>query len=99
MLCELCGRPGTTLTRHHLIPRTRHANQKAKRDFTREERQAVAWICRPCHNQIHALLTEKELERDFRTLAQIAAHPEIARFVEWIREKPAGFRPASKQRR
>jgi 5-methylcytosine-specific restriction endonuclease McrA len=99
MSCELCGRPGVVLTRHHLIPRTRHANQRARREFTREERQQIVLICQACHNQIHALFTEKELEREFNTLAAIAAHPEIARFRDWIRDKPAGFRPASKSRR
>ena len=99
MNCELCGRAGLALTRHHLIPKTRHANERAKREFTREERHQVILLCRPCHRQIHALLTEKELERDFHTLAQLAAHPGISRFVDWIREKPAGFRPAAKQSR
>ena len=99
MTCELCGRAAVDLTRHHLIPRTRHTNQRAKRESTREERQEVIWLCRPCHNQVHAVLTEKELERDYRTLAQLTTHPEIAKFIDWIRNKPAGFSPAAKQRR
>ena len=96
MSCELCGRPGVLLTRHHLIPRTRHTNKRARQSTTREERQHVALLCRPCHSQIHALFTEKQLERDFPALALLAAHPDVARFVDWIREKPAGFRPATK---
>ena len=91
MSCELCGRAGLALTRHHLIPRTRHTNQRAKRQTTREERQQVALLCQPCHHQIHALLTEKQLEREFNTLALLAAHPAVARFVDWIRDKPPGF--------
>lgn len=94
--CELCGRQGVALTRHHLIPRTRHSNQRARRDFSREERQQVAMICRACHNQVHALFTEKELEREFNTLGALVAHPGVSRFVEWIRTKPAGLRPSSK---
>ena len=48
--CGLCGREPERLTRHHLIPRTRHANRRNKRDFDRDEVQArVAWLCRPCH--------------------------------------------------
>lgn len=91
MSCELCGRAGVELTRHHLIPRTRHTNKRAKRQTTREERQQTIGLCRPCHNQIHALFTAKQLERDFPTLSLLAAHPGVARFVEWIREKPPGF--------
>ena len=97
MACELCGRSGVALTRHHLIPKTRHANERAKRTFSREERHRVAMFCRPCHSQVHALLTEKELERDFHTVESLAQHPGVGRFVEWIRNKPSGFRPSTKR--
>src|SRR5688572_12709873 len=92
--CELCGREVSVLTRHHLIPRTRHANKRNKRDFERTEvKKRIAWFCRPCHNHVHALFIEKTLERDFNTLEALASHPEVARFVIWIRQKPNGFRP------
>lgn len=51
-------------------------------------RERIAWMCRPCHKQVHALFSEKELERSFDTLAKLAAHPEVERFVRWVREKP-----------
>jgi hypothetical protein len=94
--CELCGREVAVLTRHHLIPRTRHANKRNKRTFDRADVKArIAWMCRPCHSHVHALFTEKELERGFNTRAALAAHPDVARFVSWIRTKPDGFKPAS----
>ncbi|MFO1512396.1 MAG: hypothetical protein U1F83_05700 [Verrucomicrobiota bacterium] len=94
--CELCGREGGEMTRHHLVPRTRHSNKRNRRDFDRVDvRSRIAWLCRPCHNHVHALFTEKVLERRFNTVESLAAHPEVARFVIWIRKKPAGFRPAS----
>ena len=49
-------------------------------------------ICSPCHSQIHAVLTEKELEREYRTVPTLLAHPEIAKFAAWIASKPRGFR-------
>lgn len=91
MSCELCGREGVELTRHHLIPRTRHKNRRTRREFAREERERVAMLCRRCHDQVHVLLTEKELEREYATVERLAAHPDVARFVEWIRGKPPGF--------
>lgn len=95
--CELCGRQVGALTRHHLIPRTRHANKRTRREFDRAEvKTRVAWLCRPCHSHTHALFTEKELERRFNTLESLAAHPAVARFVAWIRTKPDGFKPASR---
>ena len=91
-LCAICGRP-ETLTRHHLIPRMRHRNRRNKRTFDRETVKATVGICRPCHSQIHAVLTEKELEQAYRTVEALKAHPEIAKFAEWISTKPPGFRP------
>lgn len=85
------------LTRHHLIPRTRHANKKNKRDFDRTEvKTRLAWLCRPCHDHVHALFDEKTLERDFNTMESLAEHSEVAKFVSWIRSKPDGFKPASR---
>jgi len=89
--CALCGRV-EKLTRHHLIPQARHHNKRNKREFSRQEVHQVAWICRPCHSQIHNLFSEKELERNYHTLDALRAHEELAKFIEWIRHKPGGFR-------
>jgi hypothetical protein len=94
--CDLCRRNVELRTRHHLIPRTRHANKRNKRQFTRAEvKQRIAWLCQPCHDHVHALFSEKTLEREFNTLESLAEHPEVKRFLSWIRNKPAGFRPVS----
>ena len=99
--CELCGRFVGPITRHHLIPRTRHANKRTQREFDRVElKRRVVWFCQPCHDHVHALFTEKSLERDFNTLHSLAAQPAVAKFVAWIRSKPGGFRvPAKTARR
>lgn len=96
--CAICGRE-ERLTRHHLIPRTRHHNKKNKRDFDRKSVKETVGLCRPCHSQIHSVLTEKQLEREFRTVEQLRAHPDIARFADWIRSKPAGFRCAMRKQK
>ena len=103
--CELCGRRVAEPTRHHLVPRTRHSNRRIRRDRERSDvRDAVAQLCRPCHKQVHTLFSEKELERSLDTVEKLAAHPEVARFVAWIRDKPDGThvvarRPRSGSRR
>ncbi len=78
--CRLCGRPIETsqLDLHHLIPKSQGG------------RETVA-LHRICHRQIHALLTEKELARDYSTIAHLLEHDGIARFVDWVRRKPDGF--------
>jgi hypothetical protein len=92
--CELCEREVSALTKHHLIPKARHANKRNKREFDRHEvKHRVAWFCRPCHSHVHALFTEKTLEREFNTLESLKAHSEVAKFMSWIRTKPDGFKP------
>lgn len=86
--CELCGREGPKLTRHHLIPRTRHASRRSRRDYDREQlRERVAWLCSACHRTVHAVLSEKELEAEYNRVERLAAHPEIARAVQFIRRQ------------
>ena len=89
--CAICGRE-ETLTRHHLIPRTRHPNKRNKREFDRVTVKRIVGVCRPCHSQIHTLLTEKELEREYATVERLRTHGELMKFAEWIANKPRGFR-------
>ena len=96
--CALCERE-ETLTRHHLIPRTRHHNKRNQREFSRAAVRAIVGLCRSCHSQVHQLLSEKQLEREFNTLEALRAHPGVAEFVEWIRVKPSGFRAAMRSGR
>lgn len=92
--CELCGRRVERLTRHHLVPRTRHSNRRNKRDFDRADvTHRIAWLCRPCHDHVHAVFTEKTLEREYNTLESLLEDPAIARFIRWIADKPPDFRP------
>jgi len=92
--CQLCGREETALTRHHLIPQCRHRNKWNKKNFSRTAvKHDLVLLCGACHRQVHALLSEKELERGYHTLAALREHPEVRKFVEWIKRKPPGFRP------
>ena len=91
--CELCGRAGLTLTKHHLIPRKRHRQTSVRKKFSRQERHGrIALLCRPCHSTVHAHLTEKELEQSYNTVRALADHAEIARFVDWVKRQPVDRR-------
>ena len=95
--CELCGRKEIEVTRHHLIPKTRHSNKRNQKLFDRDEvRTRMADLCRPCHSFIHKVLTEKEMELAFNTIEALRAHPEIAKFAEWVSKRPAGLRVRSR---
>lgn len=89
-ICELCGRVVEKRTRHHLIPRTRHGNKRVKRNFSREQLNRTVPLCPACHRQIHRSLTEKEMEKEYNTTEALLSHPEILRFVSWVKKKPHG---------
>lgn len=80
-LCQLCLRPTSKAQRdkHHLIPKSRGGVE-------------TVILHRLCHQQIHALLTETQLARDFSSIEALRAHPEIAKFIAWVSNKPANLR-------
>lgn len=87
--CELCGRKVPNITRHHLIPQTRHKNKRNKKQFDREDvKSRIALLCRPCHSHVHKTLCNKDLEREFNTIETLRQHPDISKFVAWIKNKP-----------
>lgn len=84
--CSLCGRfvDRSQLDLHHLVPKSRGGRDTVP-------------LHRICHRQIHALLTEKELERDYSEIGALLSHPDIARFVDWVRRKPDDFRERTRK--
>jgi hypothetical protein len=87
--CQLCDRENCKTTRHHLVPRMRH-NKKVKREMTTLERNTTVPLCSPCHDQLHALFTEKELEREHNTIQKLKALPEVQKWIAWIGPKSFG---------
>ena len=77
--CALCERPlGARVEWHHLVPKS-------------EGGRVTAPVHPICHRTIHATLTNAELARDLADPAALRAHPDIARFLRWIADKPADF--------
>jgi hypothetical protein len=96
--CALCGRHPVQTTRHHLIPRRTHRLKRIRRQFDRQTRLGrLLALCRPCHKQIHALIDEKTLAERYNSAAALLSHPEVARFVGWIADKPPGFVPRTRK--
>jgi hypothetical protein len=52
-----------------------------------------------CHRTIHATLSNKELERSYATPEALRAHPEIARFIDWVRDKDPDVHAPTRQRK
>ncbi|WP_353856180.1 HNH endonuclease [Bacillus sp. Bos-x628] len=77
-LCELCGRQEVLLTEHHLTPR--------------EEGGAfspTAFLCIPCHKQVHALYTNQELAARLNTIDALRRDEKLTSYIKWIRKQPA----------
>ena len=98
-VCQLCGLEVTETTQHHWIPRTRHANKRNKRDFSREQVRRTADFCRPCHDKVHSLLTEKQLGRTYNSLEKLLEQPEIRKWLRWRRKHPRVRNTPSKRSR
>ena len=66
------------MSKHHLVPKSRKGKE-------------TRLLCRNCHHQIHALFTEKELERHYGTLETLLAAADMQPWIRWVRKrKPAG---------
>jgi hypothetical protein len=78
--CPICGRPipASQKDAHHLIPKSKGG-------------KSTEFLHRICHRQIHALFTENELASQFNTAQALQAHPEMQRFIYWVRSKPNEF--------
>ena len=51
-----------------------------------------------CHRFIHRTIANKVLERDYACVADLRAHPEIARFIDWVSAKDPDFSAPTRKR-
>lgn len=89
--CPICGRPmwdGPSVDRHHWVPRKHGGGPCATLHLV-------------CHRMIHRVFSERELSQSFRDVDSLRAHPDIARFIAWVRRKPPDYVdwPKAPQRR
>lgn len=81
-LCPLCDREmirgSSSLNEHHLVPKMYGGVE-------------TYFIHRVCHSKIHSVFSEKELAREFFTFEKLRDHPEIARFILWVRKQDPEF--------
>ena len=87
-VCALCDRPIPAALRdaHHLTPKSRGGVE-------------TVFLHRACHKQVHALFTETELARQYASTQALQAHPEIAKFIQWVQDKPSDFNPPTRRSR
>lgn len=81
VLCPLCERPiprHARQSRHHLTPRLKGGRVTVR-------------LHQICHSAIHARYSEAEIARRLADVDALRRDPDIARFLDWVREKPADF--------
>jgi len=87
LTCFLCGRLlGAKVQWHHVVPKSRGGHETAP-------------VHPICHRTIHTTLTNKELERAYSTPEALRAHPEIARFTQWVSSKEPDFHAPTRRRK
>ncbi|MGZ8283274.1 MAG: HNH endonuclease [Allosphingosinicella sp.] len=85
--CFLCARPlGRRAEWHHPLPRSRGGSETVP-------------VHPICHRIIHATLSNAELARGFSEPTSLRAHPQIAKFILWVRDKPPDFHAPTRRRR
>lgn len=76
-ICDLCERKVPTITEHHLIPR-----EKGGRF------EETAWLCVPCHKQVHALYSNYELAVRLNSIPKLKDDEKIKRYLKFIKKHP-----------
>lgn len=75
--CPLCGREmieGPSLNEHHLIPKS----------FGGTDRHVMHKVC---HAKIHSVFSEAELAFIYKSFERIREHPEMKKFIKWVRKQ------------
>ncbi|WP_040214827.1 HNH endonuclease [Clostridium polynesiense] len=75
-VCELCERKGVETTVHHLVPK-----EEGGRNM------ATVNLCIPCHRQIHALYSNRDLGLRLNTLEKLKKDEKISRYLHWIKKQ------------
>jgi hypothetical protein len=85
MSCPLCKRElGSVTDQHHLKPRTFGGKEKVQ-------------IHKICHNKIHSVFTERELDKYYHTIERLLENEHIVKFVKWVSKKDPDYYEKTKE--
>lgn len=77
--CWLCERPlGERVEWHHPVPKSKKGRKTVP-------------VHPICHRAIHANFTNSELKRIGEDRGQILPDARIAKFLDWVKDKPPDF--------
>ena len=73
--CGLCERAVQHTSRHHLVPREEGGRYGD-----------TVNLCQPCHSSVHRFLSNRELARQYSTVAALREAEELREYLTWIRK-------------
>ncbi len=85
--CPICERDmikDLFVDKHHFLPKCRGGKESE-------------YVHKICHNKIHSIWTEKELEAEFHDPEKVKAHPEMQKFIKWVKKKEPDFYDKNEQ--
>lgn len=82
--CELCG-VDCECTKHHLVPKLKAKN---KYKDLKDDDSNIIWICRQCHDVIHATWDESTLRDLYNTKEKLLETQEMKKFIAWRQKHP-----------
>lgn len=62
------------LTKHHFIPKSCGGRSTEN-------------ICRTCHRQLHALFTNKELEKELNSVEVLKVNRDVQKYLDWVKDR------------
>ena len=85
--CWLCERPlGRKVQQHHPVPKSKKGRETVP-------------VHPICHRAIHANFTNAQLMRMGEDRAALLENEALAKFVEWVKDKPPDFHAPTRKRR
>lgn len=72
--CVLCE-VVEACSKHHLIPKSKGGKE-------------TEGLCKDCHDQIHAVLSNKELYLEFDTIDKLKEYEPIQKWIKWRKKHP-----------
>lgn len=85
--CWLCERPlGRRVQQHHTVPKSKKG-------------RATVPVHPICHRAIHANFTNAQLARIGEDRAALLERDALAKFVEWVADKPPDFHAPTRSQR
>lgn len=81
----MCG-VSESNSKHHTIPKCKKGKE-------------IVLICSPCHKQIHNILSNTELEKQYSSIEKLKENEDIQKWIKWRQKHPNVFVSRNRKKR